>query len=105
MAKTVLARKDNDLKLRYALKDQAGAWIDLSGATLTGYLLRPTSGITTHDSVSVIGSPVDYNVEIVFGKAKLVDAGNHKAQVKIVFPDTTVRHSEIDMFPVAENLA
>lgn len=105
MSATALPRKNDDLKLQYALKDAAGAWIPLSGATVLGYLLRPTSGLVTADTVNVIPSPTTYNVELVFGKAKMTDTGQHKAQVKITNADLTVLHSEIDAFSVLDNLA
>lgn len=105
MPTKVLPRKGDDLKLQYALKDQDGAFLSLSGASVVCRLLRPTSGIVTQDSVSIIGSPTTHSVEIVFGKAKMTDVGLHKAQVEVTLADTTVKHSEIDIFNVMDNLA
>lgn len=105
MPTKVLPRQNDDLKLQYALKDQSGNWVDLTGATIVATLFRPASGTTTQDSQTVVGSPTTHNLEIVFGKAKMTDAGRHRCQVKITFPDTTVRRSEIDEFQVLGNIA
>lgn len=105
MAGTVSPRKNDDLKLQYALKDTNGTFVPLSGATLLITMVYPDETTTVADSYSIVGSPTTYNVEAIFGKAKMSKEGWHRVQVAITFSDNTVRHSEIDRFFVQGNIA
>ncbi len=101
----VSPRKNDDLKLLYALRDANGAFVDLSGSTILVTMEYPDATTATADSSSIIGSPTTYNLQVDFGKAKMTQEGWHRVQVKITFPDTKIRRSEIDRFFVQGNVA
>lgn len=100
----VSPRKNDDLKLLYALRDANGAFVDLSGSTIIVTMEYPDATTTTADSYSIVGSPTSYNLQANYGKAKMTQEGWHRVQVKITFPDTSVRRSEIDRFFVQGNV-
>jgi hypothetical protein len=105
MQAQVSPRKNDDLKLLYALKDANGSFVDLSGSTIVITMEYPDATQTTADSYSIVGSPTTYNLQVDIGKAKMTQEGWHRVQVKITFPDTKVRRSEIDRFFVQGNVA
>ncbi len=105
MGNLISPRKDDDLKLLYALKDANASFVDLSGATIIVTMEYPTGSTTTADSTSIVTSPTTHNLQVDFGKSKMTQTGWHRVQVKITFPDTKVRRSEIDRFFVQENIA
>lgn len=105
MQTNISPRKDDDLKLLYALKDANSNFVDLSGATIVVTMEYPDATQTTADSYSIVGSPTTYNLQVEIGKGKMTQEGWHRVQVKITFSDTKVRRSEIDRFFVQGNVA
>jgi hypothetical protein len=105
MQTNVSPRKNDDLKLLYALKDANASFVDLSGSTITVTMEYPDATTTTADSYTIVPSPTTYNLQVDIGKAKMTQEGWHRVQVKITFPDTKVRRSEIDRFFVQGNVA
>lgn len=97
-------RKDDDLKLLYALKDASGSLVVLAGSSILVTMEYPDGTTATADSYSIVGSPTTYNLQADFGKAKMTQEGWHTVQVKITFPDSSVRRSEIDRFYVQGNI-
>lgn len=97
-------RKNDGLKIGYALKDSSAQLLDLEGATLTVTMEYPDLTKTTADDVTLIDNPTEYNVEVTFNYPKMNKVGWHRVQVEVAFSDGTLRHSEIDRFYVADNL-
>jgi hypothetical protein len=101
----VSPRKNDDLKLLYALKDANGAWVDLVGASVEVKMEYPDLTSVFADGVVIVSSPVTYNVQADIGKAKMIQEGWHRVQVKITFSDYAIRHSEVDRFYVQGNIS
>lgn len=96
-------RVDDDLILRYLVKDENGIEYIFTEITVEIEIERPDGSTTDADSISTEDMST-YNVEAKFSASKMSQVGWHRVQIKMSFNDGAVRHSEIDRFYVADNI-